>query len=77
MTENKKTKHLISKRDSNLDAYIVLGIFSLISIFPLYMMLVSSTNTISGAEYYYDLFDRTHDIRFLFQTLNYFQKHHP
>ena len=45
MTENKKTKHLISRRDSNLDAYIVLGIFSLISIFPLYMMLVSSTNT--------------------------------
>ena len=45
MTENKKTKHLISKRDSNLDAYIVLGIFSLISVFPLYMMLVSSTNT--------------------------------
>ena len=45
MTENRKTKHLISKRDSNLDAYIVLGIFSLISIFPLYMMLVSSTNT--------------------------------
>ncbi len=33
---------------------------------------ISYTHTISGAEYYYDLFDRTHDIRFLFQTLNYF-----
>lgn len=43
--------------------------FSQHKLFP---VNISYTHTLSGDEYYYDLFRRTHDIRFIFQTVNYY-----
>lgn len=38
----------------------------------LFPVNISFTHTLSGEEYYYDLFLRTKDIRFIFQTVNYY-----